>query len=113
MISKTINRPLFYNILRQDMPTLITWDMKIDPDSFVFKCCVKGEPVAQMADEFLTIFDDETVSKVQKNINSALTASKHLLMYHKSDLVWFQRSLARMKSVRGAFKSQHCCDEGA
>lgn len=112
MISQTINRRLLANFLLQDTPYLITWDMKIHPDSYLYRCCVQGEPVTPMVEEFLTVFDGETVKDVQKNINSALTCSKHFLMYHKQDLLWFQKSLARMKNARGAFKDRNRSKQG-
>lgn len=105
MISQRINRKLLHSMLKQDLPFFITWDMKIDTDSHLFKCSVLHHPVDQFADEMLQVFDAETVALVQKNISAALTASKHLLMYDKQDLIWFQKTLARMKNARGAFKN--------
>lgn len=101
MISQKINRAVFYTILRQDLP-FVTW--AISQESYAFRCTVLHEPLSVMVDEFFQVFDGETIQEVQKNINLALTASKHLLTYDKQDLIWFQRSLARMKGVRGAFK---------
>lgn len=102
MISQKINRSVFRTILKQDMP-LVTWETS--QESFAIRCSVIDEPIDEMVDEFFQVFDGETIQEVQKNINRALTASKHLLSYDKQDLIWFQRSLARMKSVRGAIKN--------
>jgi hypothetical protein len=102
MISQKINRPVFHTILKQDLP-FVDWHMS--QDSFAFNYQVNNEPLSSMVDEFFRVFDGETIQEVQKNINRALTASKHLLSYNKQDLIWFQRSLARMKSVRGAIKN--------
>lgn len=111
MISQRINRPLFYSFLLQDLSMMafaieygLQPKLSPSPDSFVFKCWCLNEPVSPMADDFLTVFDGETVKEVMKNVNSALTCSKHFLMYDKQDLIWFQKSLARMKNARGAFK---------
>lgn len=101
MISKTINRPVLYSILKQDHP-ILHWGTA--EESFLLRSNILEEAIQMMADEFLQVFDGETVQEVQKNINQALTASKHLLSYDKQDLIWFQKSLARMKRVRGAFK---------
>src|SRR3546814_6666170 len=61
---------------------------KLSPstDSYVFKCWCMDEPVSPMADDFLTVFDGETVKEVMKNINSALTCSKHRSEEHTSEL---------------------------
>lgn len=101
MISQKINLPLFYEILRQELPW-ITW--ATSQESYAFRFSVLKEPISIMVEEFFKVFDAETVQGVQKNINQALTASKHLLSYDKQDLIWFQRSLSRMKRVRNAFK---------
>lgn len=113
MISQTINRKLLYSMMKQDLPPFIAWDDKIDHDSYRFKCYTNLHPVNVPADEFLQVFDGETLAEVQRNISLALTVSKHLLMYDKQDLIWFQKTLARMKNARGAFRDQHRCNEGA
>lgn len=104
MISKRINRKLFHAMLLQDLPRAIFWDGPYQPDSHIFQCAQFDKPVTPMVDEFLQVFDAETLAEVQKNVSLALTASKHLLMYDKQDLIWFQKTLARMKNARGAFK---------
>lgn len=105
MISQRINRPLLANTMLQMLDQVYFSSKQImhDSDSFIFKCYVYLEPAP--CDEFLELFDAETISEMQKNINRMLTASKHLLNYNKQDIIWFQKALSRIKNARGAFKN--------
>lgn len=111
MISQHINYQVLCKLMQDHFCEHYSTLYSSDPDeieqSVMYRWNVWCEPIRPFVDEIIQIVDAETLPEVQKNINQMLTASKHLLKWHKQDIIWFQHSLSRMKSVRGAFKNQH------
>ena len=91
-----INNVCFYlSAVRSDSDSLLF-------DAYMFR---DSDAVDRAIEKFFDMFDDESIKDIMKNINKALTASKHLLTHSKQDIIWFQHSLSSLKYVRGSIRS--------
>lgn len=97
MIKDRINKKVLKNLMYQEMNTMVWNHNYVDLPA--------SEELDQIIDKYLTMVDGETIQELQKQLGIILTTSKHLLPFDKRELIWFQQSLGRLKSVRSGIKN--------
>ncbi len=98
MIKDRINKQVLASLMAQDRG-LFEWENNCKLD------IIFTEELYELIDEFLAMLDGDTIPEMQRQISVILTTSKHLLPFSKHQLIWFQRSLGRLKSVRSGIKN--------
>ncbi len=103
MISQRINRKVLTHLMVSEFNS--PWNVHPCRGTPIADLLSNNDTIDHITDQMLIDFDGETVQEVQKNVNYALTVSRHILTYDKQDLIWFQQTLGKMKGIRGAFKN--------
>lgn len=96
MMSQKINRKVLRTLLEQTWGQFNDWYW--DEDDY-------EQNITELIEERLTMFDGETIKDMQRNINTVLATSKHLLPFDKREIEWFQYCIGRLRRVRGGIKN--------
>lgn len=97
MIKDRINKKVLKALMYQDMGTMAWQHNYVE--------LAANEEIDDIIDKFLSMVDGETIPDIQRQLGVILTTSKHLLPFDKRQLLWFQQSLGRLKSVRSGIKN--------